>query len=245
METLEYWNKFGLLNAQSGTTNDYNENCILYSVEFIALMNTLGAVDIDLEKRTRSTYAGLFGLSERPGLFHQQLENTGNPEYDYISHDNLTAIVAMLAFMGNFFEIEQIWKEMKRQNLKYDNLDPENPKRWVHPRDIIFVGYMAGSPVCFLLLPLLWIIMLESQLNLTKKPGQIYINTDGKLLNFVRIWSIGFRNKFLQKVFNAVYWLGRKITHYNWSAIFSIYFPESEHPNHKAAQYLPGGVYHV
>lgn len=203
------------------------ENGILFTLEAYLLSK-----DEDLRK---SLIFAIYFCRESKGIYKQTPMPMGGDER-YMSHDQLTAFT-VLSLLENLNVHSELWEEIKRQGLRYNNVDvTNNIKNWLqnnrflHPRDILYYGYCNGSIICTLLLPLLFIILLE---NLRKKykiiNGEKVLETDGKLLNFIRVAP--FKNSRLSwKIYSKIQDFIIKKLYGGWHNIFKIYFKEEDHP---------------
>ncbi len=132
-----------------------------------------------------------------------------------MSHDNWTAITSWSYIMGYEFH----------KTLGQD---------WVfrmHPRDVIYYAFLRGGISRVLVYPFLWIMSLCMMWSMRKTIGSNgMLDTSGKLLNFVRIYSAPLPK---------TKWLIEKMLAWNnwtWYDLFKIYFNgDPEHPIVKAA----------
>lgn len=211
---MTFYNKYALLNAHKD--EDIAENCILFSVYYETLTsnNSINPNIISYIERCR----------RGPGLFDNRPFRNGSKE-DYMSHDNLTAIMCYSYVHGLCYH-KEIWSEIKSQYFKYDNLEPNEPKRYLHPRDLIFYGYLNGSLICKFLLIFLHIIQFVSCYQQYKvRYGVKYKKTDGKLLTWLRLTSTkqSFIIQLLEKVLK---FRGFE----SFKNCFKIYFKDKNHP---------------
>jgi len=131
----------------------------------------------------------------------------------HFSHDNMTGLYILYKMAGLDITDLPIIFWNGRYNL--------------HPRDIIFYLYMrTGFKI---LIPLLIPFLIHSCL----RPRE---ETSGKCLWFVRSYGIG--NKYFTKLYHALL----KIKHPLGGVIdvFSIYFPDINHPIHKRLRSIYG-----
>jgi len=204
-----------LVNSGIGYKNEFN--AILYSVEY-----ALASGDIEYANYLRSFVETKLKLRE--GLY------TSFPGcLEVISHDNLTAIMAISSP-----EIRKtIWKQLIFHCFRYDDIHPDSPEwsRLMHPRDIIFYGQLAGSWICWLLLPILFIIFFIECLDTGEDSA---IDTSGQMLLYVRCKALqsNFIYKLLFKLFTWKISFNRLST---WKEVALYYFrKDSEHPVVKA-----------
>lgn len=223
---MKFYDDFGLINSRPDEKN--SENALLFTVEHFFLTKSAQ----DYENIKESIEASRIG----DGLFLQHPANTLQGEDRYMSHDQLTAIVAF-SYHNDLDFHKEIWKEIKRQWFRYNNVEvPQTMwemltnRRFLHPRDIIFYGYCADSIIFYLTLPLLWIIMIISSFKMKKvRPHGTFIATDGKLLNFVRC-KASKKNILWKLVWKLNDYIVRKRIG-TLHEVFKIYFPYEDHPN--------------
>ena len=211
---MPYWSKYGTLNAYSH--EEYAENSTLWTIEYI-FMKELAGEDPEPKVIELANFIEVF-LKVEDGLYDQLPHKAGNHD-DATSNDQITGFMALSCRYNLGFH-KEIWKEIKRQTFRYDNLNPESPswKRFLHPRDIIVYGMMAGSKLWYLLAPIVFIAALVSCM----KPKGV---TSGKLLIWTRINAI--RNDWIRdmwlKFFN---WVIRG----GYGHAFRVYFGRTGHP---------------
>lgn len=208
-----YFDSYGLVNARKD--EDCGENAILYTYEYYLLL--LNKNKDEANKVLDKLFYAVDNSYIKWGLYKQNPKDTGP-----MSHDQLTTIMCLLNKHHCIGDMYAIWDEIGRQNFRYDNLNPIVPswKRILHPRDIIFYGILAGNWLCYLLSPLLIIMMLFS----------VYNNeTSGKLLWWIRINSFdGLIKEVLEFIFDLTMFY--KYGNLYLQKTFSIYFPDMEHP---------------
>jgi len=169
----------------------------------------------------------------RKGIYAQHPSHQLQGHDRYMSHDQLTAIF-VLSTVNNTNVRFEIWEEIKRQWLRYNNVDNTDTvaekwrnMRWVHPRDLIFYAYCVGSIWGKLLLPFLIIGLMINMWN--KKQvnahGGVFLDTDGKLLTFLRLKALN--STILNKMFDKIV----KHRFGSWGFIFKTYFRYNDHPN--------------
>lgn len=213
---MSYWDTNGLLN--SNFNENGGENSMLYTYEYLLLYKLCYN---SLPREYLIYLNSIIKCEKKPGLFNQHPTNN-----DFMSHDNLTSIICA----SENFDLNltrTIWKEIKRQGyIKYDNINPDKPKRWLHPRDIIFYGILNNNIICYLLFPILLIMML-----ITLMGDKQF--TCGKILWFIRIYST--KKILLNLLFKPIYdiLLKKKYGKYPLIEIFNIYFPEKNNPIHR------------
>ena len=204
---------------KSRKSEETAENAILWTYELLLLRELKGE---DVEEEKGQFLDALLEMEIKRGLFHQ------NPAYSFdgdlqnrlMSHDQLTAITSASYRYGWRFH-EEVWKEIKRQKLRYDNYRPDNPERWLHPRDLIYYGILADSKIARLFVPILALICLISCLSKRRE-------TSGKILAWVRFQTLKKKSltmRLASKVADFIIYL----IHGSWADVFSIYFSSEGH----------------
>ena len=249
---MNFWNKHGLLNGQScEITANPEENCLLFSAEYLLLMKKH---NIPYENFLAKFINYVELCRVREGFFNQ-FPGTCDTHEKYMSLDNLVGIVSVSKEFNLGYHHE-IWKALKTNFGTYDNvLCKTNFKRIQHPREIIYIGHLAGNFICTLLLPLLWIIQLVSCIQKYKYRGgdinsdscehkwvditetevhcrycglKRFEKTDGKILAWVRNETLGWllSNRIYEKFINH-------FTEFKtWKDVFYTYF-QKKHPIRK------------
>jgi hypothetical protein len=209
MATYDEWkDKYGLLNPERGTPT---ENAILVTLEYQLLAGEIPAYTvIKVMDYFQTPVRGLYTQTH-----YGKKADHGEEGLEPNSHDNITAMMVAFKLLGAEAEskVKNVWSYIVANKGTYDFRHP-NEVRWdrlLHPRDLIFYGYLAGNILCTLLLPLLIPMMLHSCL----KPREV---TSGKLLWWVRCHC-------LPKPF---FWLFHKLVDYKDA--FRIYFHQEGHP---------------
>ena len=215
---------WGLLNSRPDEVNA--ENALLWTLEYIILLETLG---MDASNQKQSLNEAIRACrTPIPGIYHQNPQFSLNPPIvakdAYMSPDQLLAICGFSYKVNNNDHI-LVWNAIKKQHLLYDNVAPSHPKRFVHPKDLILYGYLAGSFICKLLFPIFLITCILPHF----KPVE---DTSTKILTFVRLKLVKNNNIFSRLTCKIVNFLVKR-KHKNWNNIFQIYFPNPEHPIHK------------
>lgn len=204
-----YIDDYGLTNSRPDEKNA--ENALTWTAEHILLEDALNKPS---EARIATFKTALNKCRVRPGVFHQ------NPSYalsepvvahdKYMSRDQLISICGISKKYGWGVE-KEIWKEIKRQWFRYDNVNPDKPRRWITPWDLAFYALCADSWIGRLLYPFLAMSCFWSCLR--KKE-----DASGKLLTFIRCKSLKLDSLF-GKCTKLLFWNNK----YWWSA-FNIYF---------------------
>jgi hypothetical protein len=234
-----YWNRHGLLNASD--SEDVSENCPLFTLEYIILAEKLG-MDVESVKLSLINYFELC-YNKDNGMF-DNIPGVREGNDKYISHDQYTAMCAFSA-RHNLPYHKMFWEGIKHGT--YDNLTGKfNIKKPMHPRDIIYIGYLNNSFICKLLMPLFNIITIESALqwykwrptylsyilsgfSVNSRPNKI-VATDGDLLAFVRAYGLNQQSITYTKTF-SLYCLIMKLKFKDgFNDVFRTYFPNPNHP---------------
>lgn len=246
---MDFIDDYGLVNSRKDEKNA--ENSLLWSVQNIFLKDKLGML---LEADISIIKSAIDKCRIAPGIYAQ------NPSYvkdnaifltgkdAYMSHDQLTAIMAF-SYRYNFDYHKELWKEILRQKLRYNNITPNSPGlSLLHPRDLIYYGVINGSMACICLLPLF--ICITFVIFLTKYkvrptfwerlksgftlPTRTMIATDGELLTFVRCYAkvnSGFFNWLFRKCTKLINKRFVDVRYFGWKGVFATYFEDQEHPN--------------
>ena len=223
---MSFVDDFNLINSRPNEKN--GENAFLFTTECYFLQRDITWFSFLI--------IALCKMRIKSGIYEQHPCNCFEGKDKYMSHDQLTAIFA-LSYSNKLGHHTEIWKEIKRQWFRYNNVEiPQTwkeklvNKRFLHPRDIIFYGYCAGSWIWKLALPILWIFMLVSSAKTYKIRGdQKFIATDGKLLNFVRLQATRSTSYLWNLQWYINTWIiKRKFG--SWNKVFNIYFPYDQHP---------------
>lgn len=245
---MSFFDDFLLLKATED--QESSENGLLYTYEWFLvklLNNTM--------LQCRALDNAIVKCRTTKGIYNQypdQSKLLGNDAY--MSHDQLTTICSYSYKFDRYFH-KEIWQEILRQKLRYNNITPESPGlRFLHPRDILYIGYLNNNWLCTLLFPLLAIIFLFTCINKYKVRPEIWnriwfylqtgqfcpkvkmIATDGLLLNFVRFNSC---NKLGLRIVKRIgeWILKKRFGEKFWYEIIKIYFCEN-HPIREEAESL-------
>lgn len=215
---MDYFNKYGMLNEGLTDSEYSSENCMLFTAVYILLLKEKGK---DYSALLEAFKAYLEGCKIRTGLYNQfpYEVSTGDK---WMSHDQLTSIMRI----SKEFDLgihEDIWKEIKRQNFKYDNVNPYKfwnmEGGWHHPMHIMYYGYIAGG----ILWKMLWPLLLFFSLFACSSPKE---RTSGKQICWVKFKRLfPFIHKLNTMLVN--------IKNGSWGNVFSIYYPDPNHPINK------------
>lgn len=205
----DHVNKHQMINATGD--DGVSENTLLFSVENYLL------------ERKDVYYADmLYFISQLGGSVtepYNNLPGLTSGKDKYTSHDQLTALAVFSLAMKRDFH-KHIWSWLKSHWFSYDNISKKtNFKRIMHPKDILFYGYCAGSIPCAIMLPLLSIMLMVSCFG---------DDSNGPMKTWVRCKGAKMK---------ITYWLCTKIIKHNkyfgsWKKVFNTYFPDENHPNH-------------
>jgi len=217
----KFLDSYGLVLPHPGT--EVRENSILFTVEHYMLTGERKELVQDLIELCRTD----------KGLYSQHPSHALQGKDRYMSHDQLTAMIAF-SKMNDLDIHKEFWEEIKRQWYRYNNIDVPQTfmekllnKRFLHPRDIIFYSYCNKGLGGYLFFPILIIIMIISlwQKKEVIAHGEVCLDTDGKLLSYVRMKAID--NRVVTFLFN---WIIKK-RFGSWHNIFKEYFRYEDHPN--------------
>lgn len=221
---MSFFDDYGLLNSREDEKNA--ENALLWTYELILL----------LELQNKSSEAHISSLSSAidlcrvsEGIYHQNPSFAFTPPENahdaYMSPDQLIAITGA-SYRYGWTHAEDVWKEIKRQRMLYDNVDPNAPRRWARPWDLAFYAICGGSKLAKLFM---WLIAITCIVSCMSKPGK----TSGKLLAFVKMNTLRDKSpmmeltwKICSKIIKTQYKVGN-----GWWKAFAIYFPFTDHPN--------------
>lgn len=216
--TLDYFNKYGMLNECLRDTEYSSENCMLFTTVFTLLRKEAKG---DYETSLEAFKAYLKLCKIRTGLYNQfPYEVTTGDKW--MSHDQLTSIIRM----SKEFDLgihEAIWKEIKRQHFKYDNVHPDTfwtkEGGWHHPMHIMYYGLVCGSKLWYLLYPIVLIMSMITCLS----PKE---STSGKQICWIKF-------KGLFPFIHKINTLCVNLKNGSWKNVFSIYYPDPQHPINK------------
>ena len=238
---MTFFNDQGLFNSDDKLPNIHDENAILYTLEYVMLIDRMSPSDLlTAFSNTLKSDMIQYIIKSRVnyGLYHQRPVSEC-PLGEAMSHDQLTAFIVFSKIYG--FDIhEGIWKEIKRQKLGYN--DWSGSWKPLHPRDTIYYGLICGSKLWWLLYPIFLLISMVSCFGTYYKRPQIdevikyfiatgkweqrtLIESSAKLLTFVRTFIL------MPKTFKFLSWWIFNTSKFNkWSEIFAVYFPNKDHP---------------
>lgn len=223
---MSYINRYGLINATKH--EDVSENCPLFTLQNVILKKIVKEDPKELE----DSLINYFEKMRNPttNRFNNIPDVTSGRDA-LISHDQFTTLCAMSARHGLDYH-KEFWNGVKWGT--YDNLTGKfNIHRILHPRDLIYVGYLNDNFLCKLAMPLLCAATLWSFLYPYKKRNGVKIlKTDGQLLTLVR--KYGLKGK--SWLFDKTWKLCERISHWKfvdgYKGIFKTYYPLEDHPNH-------------
>lgn len=173
-----YKNKAGLLNAGDHEPEHINENSFLftlvYSLRHKAKIHFYpsvfkGAMAAHIKK--------LMDLKNGELYYNNVLPGDGLERDQYTSRDQMFAyaIWSKLYFSKEVNSPSEamamprphveIWRTLAANWFTYDNVNGGvNFKRFHKPSDVIYLGYLAGNPICYLLMPIYYIAALWTAL---------------------------------------------------------------------------------
>lgn len=162
-------------------------------------------------------------------VFNNHIDERQVVSTPYTSHDQLTAYVVWAPYNA-----VEIWRLLKLGKFSYDNLNPGkfNKKRIMHPRDILFYGIMAGSTICKVLSPLMYLTGITMALPYRLKKRKEGWKLENKNSNEILWW---LRLKVLPRgpanfVFKAFYRLCIKLRFGDLHGLMLDYYADPEHP---------------
>lgn len=220
---MDYIDSYGLVNSRADETNA--ENSMLWTLEYVLLLRQYG---LPYESHLSNLKKAIdLCATDRKGIYIQ------NPSFavivPVIEHDNYMSPDQMIAIAGTSYLFggnhhRLLWDEIKRQKWRYDNVSPDSPGRYMHPRDLALMGLLAGSKWMYVLLPFLCITIIISCM----RPVE---NTSTKILSWIkfRLMEKSILMRLTSKICNIL--IVRK--HGSWENVFKIYFPSKNHPIHK------------
>lgn len=229
----DYVDSHGLVNSRPDEQN--GENSFLWTVELFFLMREKG---LDTSLIESSLDKALVNMKVSEGIYKQNpayLPPKEDPSHEaYMSHDQITAILAYCKATGKQEVIEEITDEMVRQWLiLYDNKDPENPdiERIVHPRDLGYYYILSSRVGKKLLGLLLYPILLGATIwtfatDKKCRNGVCFQKTDGEILYYVKRSAI-------KSIFTPVNWFCQLMIKKRFgklSKVWSTYFGNEDHP---------------
>lgn len=238
---MPFLNDQGLLNSDYKDIRVHDENAILYTLEYVLLIDKLSSTEplLSLSNTLKSSmYEYIEQCRVSKGRFHQRPKKDC-PIGECMSHDQLTAFIVFSKIYGFSFD-EEIWQEIKDQKFGYNDWGVS----WkpLHPRDVVFYGLVCGSKLWWILYPIFLLISMVSCFGTYYKRPQIdtvirkflatgkweqqtLIESSAKILTFVRTFCL------MPKTFKFLSWWIFKTSKFNkWSEIFAVYFPNKEHP---------------
>lgn len=220
---MSFFDEYGLLNSREDEKNA--ENALLWTYELILLLELQNSSS---EAHKSSLKAAIELCRVGEGIYHQNpsfaLTPPVNAHDAYMSPDQLIAITGA-SYRYGWKHAEDVWKEIKRQGMLYDNINPNAPRRWVRPWDLVFYAICGGSRIAKLFM---WMIALTCVISCMSKPGR----TSGKLLAFVKMNTFKEDSWLMNKTYKLCTWLLKRQYKYGngWWKAFAIYFPNTDHP---------------
>lgn len=244
----------GLVNSR--IDEKHAENSPLWTFQLILMNMLLGESFKVLQMSLNEFYRS---CKIRDGLYNQRPKNSGSHE-DYMSHDQLTAMFCFFYLFGHHDECQSILGEIKRQKGHYDNINPDNPDRPLHPRDIIFIRLLMNDYRFFrFFYRLLFKVIIFETCNkkwkvrpaiqdrikyffkhfkfIPKEQVRKMPSTDGKILTFVRCNTVLlFNNKDSNNDFFKSLWEGavdrvrENKVFYGYTNVFTSYFKKTNQP---------------
>lgn len=222
---MDFIDSNGLINSRPEERK--SENSPLISLEYILVRKLLGKDTPDMNTNLHNF---INECKIREGLYNQRdfIVGNGCPE-DQMSHDQLTTFSAF-SFMTGFEYHKHIWEEIKRQNMKYDNINPKAWKRFLHLRDVIFYGILNNNFLAEFTFPVFAQMMKISCRNDSLGNDGLPA-TSGKLLAFTRCVSVMDKLPKFEKLFYELTDIIRDNESVkSWERVFEVYYPYENHP---------------
>lgn len=243
-----YRDERGLVNARIDEKN--GENSPLFTVEYIFLCKLNGTDCREEEEALNKFYES---CKIRKGLYNQRPDNNGSHD-DYMSHDQLTAMLCFFLYRGAFHKVIEVVEEIDRQKGHYDNINPEDPSRPLRPYDRWFYEHLLGRCNWFK-----WMVVSVAQKYSCKKVYKVrpvwydrvifffknfkfqekrkMVHTDGKLLGFVKVHAFMacmVTDDRIQDLWDSIDKIIKKhevFKNGGWYRVWKTYFPFTDHPN--------------
>lgn len=230
-----YFDNDGLLGPWDNYPHAYNS--ILYTMEYRTLLAEQRIITGNEPENMNiaTVSANLGSVLDKISLGNGLFKNTpGDPvpptQEELMSHDNMTAIaIASVDMLKDHHKL--MWKEILRQGFRYNNLTPEAPGlRFVHPRDIIYIGILNNNIICRALFPLYALFMTISAFG---------ADTSGKLLGYIscKLFPQSLAFRLLFKIMSFIISKGQ---FKGWVGVFAEYFKDPNHPNNVIARKVYG-----
>lgn len=217
---MDFIDGYGLTNSRKDEVNA--ENALLWTLEHLLLEELSGDID---PKRIMDINKAMHICKIEDGIYAQNPHFKGNPPA--IAHDAYMSPDQLVAFFGASKRFKwgfgaDIWKEMKRQGVfRYDNINPEKPKRFMHPKHVAFFAICQGSWIGYLLMPFLCLAMIWScNAPKEKTSGKLLVWTKTEVLKEYKL--IKLTRKICDKLIEK--------RNGNWKEVFAIYFKDEDHP---------------
>lgn len=227
---MSFIDNYGLINSRTDEVNA--ENAILWTYQNIILTDETN-INSDVRREALEKAFNKCRISN--GLYHQNPAFAiSGPQIEkdkYMSPDQLLTICGA-SYRYRLTHAKDIWKEIKRQKFRYDNINPDNPKRYIRPNDLVFYGYSAGSFICKLLVIL---ISLGCVISCLRNKNE----TSGKLLAYIKCKSLERESFIMRCTFKICTYLVN-LKNSGWGDVFSIYFKDKNHPNNTLARRIYG-----
>lgn len=226
-------------------SEDAAENQFLFTLELYLIKCQIGEHDEKLMAAMDNYMTEIINIL---GQYDNLLgpRRVEHPNYKYTSHDQLTAY-CIYSVLFHKEHHKEIWKQLKRKLFTYNNQTRKiDFKFFVHPRDIIFIGYLNENIICIFLMPLLYVMGIISFYSyktvrpewwnrihhrITKGTWPVkkeIEKTSGAMLYWLRHAVI--RRGILRQAFYKVYELLLKRYFGNWNGLFQAYWRYDGHP---------------
>jgi hypothetical protein len=258
-------NDWGLLNSKRDV--DTEENTFLWSLEYVLLR--IMYFGHNLEDLRREFYGGnwtidptLQKMINDMSLYldymknhHEMYDNHPIAKIDpsdktsMMSHDQMSSYcIFSLLFMLDAHRL--IWLKIVKKGLTYNNITGKfSIKRFVHPRDVIWIGYMNHNPICKRLMWLYWEIMDHTFATTTKTRPKFF----DRVKHFFKTGKWPKTRKIIKSDVELISWCKKKVHQTldksdqwkreyakhdksinqrfgGWNGTFAEYFKDPEHP---------------
>ena len=212
--TDNWFNRFGLV--KHNLKEEYPENMFLWTLQLYILKlyensdNPRQLADVQKIEADLTNY--LLAMKNIHGMYDNHVERTVGKNDDHhvakISHDQMTSYCVWSYYKGLNVH-KEIWEKIKDNFFTYNNLKGKfDFKRFVHPRDIIFIGLLNDSFICKLLLPLYWFMARKTFRSKFKVRPKVHV----RIKYFFKNWKKMDKVYIPKKDLELIYWC-KKIAH--------------------------------
>ncbi len=249
----KYWDDNGLLNSREH--EKFAENSPTWTVQWLFLATHYNSnamdrlVDFDELIATDNVIDSLNKFYDRchikGGLYNQRPQNDGSHE-DYMSHDQLTAMLCFFKFTRQEDKIMEVLDEIDRQGGHYDNINPSRPKRLLRFWDVWFYQSLIGecgsfkwTILCLIMeyscnrvwkvRPTVWARVKHFFKHFEMLETRKMVHTDGKLISFIKLKCMS--SDSFNREWDTISMIIENHKIFKcWEDVFIIYFG-GNHPN--------------